>query len=124
MMLALFVALGGGTGAALRFVVDTLLKVRWPNFPVGVLAVNVSGSFLLGLGGAATTAGLLTHLGATAWSVGLCGGYTTISTAMVDTVRLVQQGRVIAGLVNLLGATVACVLTAGLGAWLGLLWWG
>lgn len=124
MIAVLLVALGGGAGAALRFVVDGWCKSRWSTFPVGVLAVNVSGSLLLGLGTVAASGGLLTGPWASAWAVGLCGGYTTFSTAMVDTVRLIRDGRPVAALVNLLGGTVACVAAAGLGLWLGLHWWG
>ena len=50
---------------------------------------------------------------------GLLGGYTTFSTASVETVRLLLDGRTRAGLVNALGMLAGAVLAALLGFWLG-----
>ncbi|WP_372593482.1 fluoride efflux transporter CrcB [Actinotalea sp.] len=112
----LLVALFGGLGAATRFVVDGSVRARWSrSLPVATLVVNVSGSALIGL-----LAGAVTYreLGPE-WSVpvmaGFCGGYTTFSTAMVETVRLVQAGQVRVAVVNALGTTLACVVAAALG---------
>ena len=84
----------GALGALVRFVLDSEIKARVGHpFPVGTFVINVSGSFLLGV-----LAGLVLFSGApTTWQTiagtGFCGGYTTFSTASVETVRLIQQGR-------------------------------
>jgi len=51
---------------------------------------------------------------------GLLGGYTTFSTASVETVRLLQERRYVPALVVGLGMLVASVAAAGLGLWIGL----
>jgi CrcB protein len=51
--------------------------------------------------------------------VGLLGGYTTFSTASVETVRLAQEGRYRAAFANGVGVLVACTLAALAGLWTG-----
>jgi CrcB protein len=110
----------GGVGAALRLVVDGAVKDRLgAGYPWGTSVINVTGSFGLGLlTGAAAHAGLphdlLLILGG-----GLMGGYTTFSTASLETVRLAQAGRLGAALANGLGMLVACLAAAALGLALG-----
>lgn len=122
MTVLLFVgtALAGGLGAALRFLVDGLVKSRTRlAFPVGTALINLTGSFALGaLAGLAGVAWLPAEL-SVAIGVGLLGGYTTFSTASVETVRLAQERRYRAAAVNGFGVLVACTLGALLGLWLG-----
>ncbi|MFT2707594.1 fluoride efflux transporter FluC [Clavibacter zhangzhiyongii] len=114
------ICVAGGIGAALRLVVDGAVKGRvGAGYPWGTTVINVTGSFGLGLlTGAAAHAGLphdlLLILGG-----GLMGGYTTFSTASLETVRLAQAGRLGAALANGLGMLVACIAAAGLGLALG-----
>lgn len=114
-MTVLALALAGGFGAVARFVVDGAARERWGGDPYGVLAVNVSGSLLLGL-----VAGLVLFAGAPGelrlvMGTGFCGGYTTFSTTSVDTVRLAAQGRVAAALANAIGTLVLTLLAGGAG---------
>lgn len=116
----LAVAAAGGVGAAARFFVDGAVRarIRW-TYPVGTTIINVSGSLLLGL----VTGLAMTHLVGSEWQLvlggGFLGGYTTFSTASFETVRLLQNGRTVAALVNGVGMLVASVAAAGLGLWLG-----
>ena len=113
-------ALAGGIGAVLRFVIDGAItarlakRTRGAAFPWGILVVNLSGSFAIGL-----LVGLFSvaHPLTLVLGVGLLGGYTTFSTASYDTVRLLQRGRITAGLANGVGQLVAAVLAAALGFW-------
>ncbi len=127
MLELLVVAVGGGLGAAARFMVDGEIRTRHNGgFPWGTFVVNVTGSFLIGLfamlfftltdlGVPSSTARLLQL----ALVVGLCGGYTTFSTSTVESVRLAQSGRMRLALANSLGTLMVTVTAAGLGMWLG-----
>lgn len=116
------VTLLGGVGAATRFVVDGAIRSRWPSgFPTATVVVNVSGSLLLGLLTGVQLVHGLAPIAFTAAAVGFCGGYTTFSTAMVETVRLVQAGEVGRAAANALGTLVLCVGAAAAGV--GLVWW-
>lgn len=115
------VALAGGAGAMLRYVVDLAARRHFAGYPAGTFAINLSGSFLLGLlvsGIAATdVAG-----GATAVAVlgtGLLGGYTTFSSAMLEVVDLLEERRLRAALVHSVGMLVGGIACAALGWWCG-----
>lgn len=113
-------ALAGGVGAALRFFLDGLVKARTrAAFPYGTALVNLTGSFALGVLAGVAANGWLAPEVAAVVGVGLLGGYTTFSTASVETVRLAQEGRYRAAVVNGLGVLVACTLAALAGLWVG-----
>ncbi|MFD1214169.1 fluoride efflux transporter CrcB, partial [Arthrobacter sp. GCM10027362] len=107
-MTVLLLALAGGAGAGTRFIVDGLIRSRMHSaLPVGTIAINVSGSFLLGLlAGAAMHRGLPAEL-QLILGTGFLGGYTTFSTASVETVRLIQAGRGGLAAANALGTLAA-----------------
>ncbi len=118
----LAVAVAGGLGAVARLVLDGVLRSRMVvNFPLGTTVINVTGSFLLGL----VTGLALAHGLPTEWrailGTGFLGGYTTFSTASFETVRLAQQHRYRAALVNGFGMMLLALAAAGLGLWVGAL---
>lgn len=119
-LLVLAVAVAGGIGAVARLILDGVLKAKVPvGFPLGTTVINVTGSFLLGL----VTGLALAHGLPPEWravlGTGFLGGYTTFSTASYETVRLAQQRRYRAALVNGVGMLVLALAAAGLGLWLG-----
>jgi CrcB protein len=112
------VAVAGGIGAGLRYLLDRLLPASG-GFPWGILAVNVTGSFALGLVtglGAAVAPDVALVLG-----VGLLGGYTTFSTVSVESVLLAERGTWRDAAANLLGTLLLAVLAAAAGIGLGAL---
>lgn len=113
----LIVAVAGGAGAGLRYVIDRLLSTREGGFPFGILAVNVSGSLVLGAVTGLGTA-ILPELAVVA-GVGLLGGYTTFSTVSVETVLLGERRRWRDAAANLLGTLLLSVAAAGVGIWAG-----
>lgn len=122
MTLPLFVAiaLAGGVGAALRLVVDGVIRgLLGARLPWGTLLINLSGSLLLGLL-TGLAAGSLPAVWQTVLGTGLLGGYTTFSTASVETVRLLQQRRLAASLITGLGMLVLSVAAAAGGYAAGL----
>lgn len=91
----LIVFLGAGLGGALRHGVNmAVLRLGWTAFPVGTLAVNVAGSFLMGL--VAGSFALKTHL-AEPWrlflATGILGGFTTFSAFSLDAALLYERGK-------------------------------
>ena len=108
------IALAGGLGAATRFVVDGEIRRRFSStFPWATVTINVTGSLLLGvLAGVVLFHGSPDDLRLIA-GVGFCGGYTTFSTATVETVRLAQQGHPWHALLNSLAPLAVYVLAAG-----------
>lgn len=118
---ALGVAVGGGVGAMARFWIDGLVTRRAQRrgggatgFPWGITVVNLTGSFVLGLLVGA-------DLAWPAIGVGLLGGYTTFSTASLDTVRLMREKRLGAALGNACGTLGIAVVLATAGLYLGYL---
>ncbi|TQS92284.1 fluoride efflux transporter CrcB [Arthrobacter sp. TS-15] len=121
-MTVILLALAGGVGAAVRFMVDGLIRQRLRTaLPWGTILINVTGSFVLGFLAGLVMRGqapesLLLILG-----TGFLGGYTTFSTASLETIRLVQSGRVGLALINGLGSMVASVISAAAGVGISLL---
>lgn len=120
LMLLLGMAAAGGLGAVVRFVVDGVVAARWRgSVPLGTFIINVTGSLLLGIvTGWALAAGALA-----AWTLvlgtGFLGGYTTFSTAMVESTRLIRAGRAHAALGLLGGIWLAALAAATVGVSLG-----
>lgn len=111
-MIPLLVALGAAAGATLRFVVASRLDGR---LPWGTLAVNVTGSLLLGGLSALALSGEASALLGT----GLCGGFTTYSSFAVqahDRGPRLGTAYVVATLVASLAACAAGFWAAGLWA--------
>jgi CrcB protein len=120
--LALLVAAAGGLGAVVRALLIHHLGLRRADpLPVGTLTVNLSGSLLLGvLTGLSLYHGLGPRWLAVA-GAGLCGGYTTWSTASWETIHLLHTGHRVEAVVYTLGGLAACL--AGAASGLALMAW-
>lgn len=113
----IFIALGGATGACLRYFLSQLI-LQWfgKGFPFGTLVVNIVGSFFLGL-----LYSLLEHgqLEAALWrttiGIGFLGAFTTFSTFSVDTLMLFQQGLWFKAALNVTLNILCCLFAAWLG---------
>lgn len=112
------VALAGGLGAVARVACEGLAGSRWRSrVPLGTLAVNVVGSFCLGLlTGLPVAGGVVLVLGA-----GLLGSFTTFSTWMVQSARLLDEGRRSAAAADVGLSLVLGLAAAALGWALGTL---
>lgn len=119
-MMVLWIALAGGVGAVARLVLDGVLRSRTSGrYPVGTVVINLSGSLLLGLV-VGLTGALLPEAARLVLGTGFLGGYTTFSTAAVETVRLAGDRRWPAAWAHGLGMLVAGVGLAALGLGVGL----
>jgi fluoride exporter len=113
------VAVLGALGACGRFTLDGLVeRLGGVDYPLGTLAVNLTGAFALGvLAGAGVSGRALTLAGG-----GLLGAYTTFSTWMLESARLAEDGELRQTAVNIGGSLVLGVALAGAGYGLGSLW--
>jgi len=112
-MTFVLIGIGGFAGAIARYLVDGAVADRTGGgFPWGTLAVNVSGSFLLGLLFAVSTErAILPAEIRGSVMIGFVGAYTTFSTFMLESWRLVETGAWPAALANL-GGSLALGLVA------------
>jgi fluoride exporter len=112
----LIIAAGATIGVLARFLIGQWSAEQLtPAFPLGTLIVNLSGCLLLGV--VQTIFSELRMMRAEVQlllAVGLLGGFTTFSTFSVETVRLLQSGRLAQALVyqvlSLLGGIVAVLI--------------
>jgi fluoride exporter len=103
------VAVLGGLGALARWSLDGLVSARWGReFPLGTLAVNLTGAFLLGLLVGAGVQGRALLLAGTA----TLGSYTTFSTWMFESHRLGEDGEHRLAVANLAVSLAAGLLAA------------
>jgi CrcB protein len=115
----LLILLGGGAGSLARYLAGSAIMTRLvPRFPLGTMAINISGSFLIGLIMTLLTERLQLHENfRMALVVGFLGGYTTFSSFEWETYSAVREGAFWIGLGNVLGS----VLFGYLAVWLGAL---
>ncbi|MFD2474807.1 fluoride efflux transporter CrcB [Amycolatopsis silviterrae] len=113
------VLLIGGAGSVLRFLVDGFVAGRaGKTFPFGTLAVNLSGSVLLGIvagAGLGPDAALLAGTAAV-------GSYTTFSTWMLETHRVSEERQYAVAFANIVLSLVFGIAGAALGRWIGSAW--
>jgi len=113
------ISIGAILGANARYLAGAWIAARTPaGFPWATIAINLVGSFLLGL-----VLVLTADRGVGPWwvrpavGVGFLGSFTTFSAFSVETVALIERGDLAGALGNVLGSVLVCVA----GAWLGIL---
>ena len=106
------VALGGALGAVARYLVGLAVA-----FPLGTLTVNVLGSLAIGIVWA-----MFTERGLHGWLplvlTGFLGGFTTFSAFSLDTMRLVEGGRLGAAGGYVIASVMLSLIACALGLWL------
>jgi CrcB protein len=117
----LAVGVAGFFGAIARLVVARLCgRVFATNFPVGTMVINLSGSLFLGW--FLTFVGSRAHVSETfriAIAVGFVGAYTTFSTYMYESSKLMETGAILMAMANLIGSVVLGMIAVFFGIWLG-----
>ena len=93
----LLIGAGGFIGSVARFLVSRLnTRIDWLSIPIGTLAVNVSGSLLIGfLIGISDRSPVLTVEWRMFLMVGLCGGFTTFSSFTGENLVLLRNGQIL-----------------------------
>lgn len=111
------VAIGGALGASLRYGANLLaMSFLGKEFPYATLAVNILGSFIMGLLFTAIEHGIIADQEYRALiGIGLLGAFTTFSTFSMDTLLLMQQGDWQKAVLNILLNVCICIFAAWLG---------
>lgn len=112
MNIYLLVSLGAAVGGGLRYWLSNFVYKFLPaTFPYGTLAVNVIGSFILGiLIFYFDEKELLSANLKALMAVGFCGGFTTFSTFSLETMNLFKDSQFGMGIINVLLNLFFCLL--------------
>lgn len=112
------VALGGAIGSALRFGVGlAVARQSYGGFPLGVLSVNVIGSFLMGVVVVLTFHRDLEHLKPLVMT-GILGGFTTFSAFSLEAFSLYERGQIGSASLYVVLSVVLSLAGLALGVWL------
>jgi CrcB protein len=120
-MALMLIGLGGFAGAITRYLVDgAVLERTGGGFPWGTFVINVSGSFVLGLLFALTAERAILPADIRGpLMIGFLGAYTTFSTWMLESWRLIEGGAYAAALANLGGSVVVGLVAVFAGLVIG-----
>ncbi|MCP4629704.1 MAG: fluoride efflux transporter CrcB, partial [bacterium] len=110
-MKILYIAAGGAIGALLRYGLAGLVQNHVSGiFPWGTLAVNLTGSFLIGFLWNLTDQVIIAPQIKTFVFIGILGAFTTFSTYMLETMHLFRDGENLQALGNLLISNLAGIV--------------
>ncbi|OJU14370.1 MAG: hypothetical protein BGN88_02380 [Clostridiales bacterium 43-6] len=112
-----YVALGGAIGSVFRYLSGrAILRILPDASPFGTLLINVLGAFLIGI---ISQYGLKISVADSGWylmtTVGVLGGFTTFSTFSLESVNLLETGRMTAAFLYILASVCLCLAGAMLG---------
>ncbi|ESW71586.1 MULTISPECIES: fluoride efflux transporter CrcB [unclassified Mesorhizobium] len=115
----LLVVVGGGIGAGIRHLTNIgTLRLVGPNYPWGTMAINIVGSFAMGL----FIAALMRRGGSNELrlfvATGILGGFTTFSAFSLDFATLWERGATLPALGYALASVVGAIIALFLGLWL------
>ena len=117
-VIPLAVALGSALGAMARvWLVNQVSSRLKSDFPLGTLAVNLSGALLIGLF-SALLAGINGNGASTAHYllvIGVLGSYTTVSSFSLQTLALFREGHTRAAMLNVALSVSGCLLAGAAG---------
>jgi CrcB protein len=112
----LLVGIGGFIGSILRYTLSGWVQNNFVNFPVGTLVVNISGSFLLGLiMYLSEYQGFFGEETRIFLTIGLIGGYTTLSTFSYESFRLLDDSKLKLMAINLMATVLFSMFAVYLG---------
>lgn len=117
----LLAAFGGAIGSVLRYLVG-VFTVRWfgPGFPWGTLAVNIVGSFIIGLVVEMIARRFNASMELRVFIVtGIIGGFTTWSSFSLDTMVLLERGAMASAAAYVIGSLVVSFAAVFAGLALG-----
>jgi len=118
--ITLLIGLGGFIGTVARFLSQQFIYRFYPvTFPIGTLAVNLLGCFLIGIFFSLSEKG---NLLSSEWrmflTVGFCGGFTTLSAFTYESVQLIRAGEWNYVFIYAVASVVIGILATFFGIWL------
>lgn len=125
MVAYLWIALGGALGSVGRYWLNGIVSARFgETLPLGTLAINVIGSFLIGILGALTIPEGWMSSEPRAFAtrflmIGVCGGFTTFSSFSLQTLNLMREREWLYAGGNVLLSVALCLIAVWLGFLLG-----
>ena len=115
----LWIALGGALGSVARYWASNWVATRHgETFPWGTLAVNVTGSLVIGFFATVTEPDgrfLASPTFRRFFMIGICGGFTTFSSFSLQTLNLARDGEWLGAGLNVLVSVVSCLVAVWLG---------
>ncbi len=117
----LAIAGGGALGAVLRFLMSSnIYRIFGRDFPYGTLAVNVLGSFAMGLIFILIVErGVLSAEWRSVIIIGFLGAFTTFSTFSIETLSLLESGELSRAALNIFLSVALCLAATWLGLVIG-----
>ena len=115
-MIVLWIGIGGFVGALLRYWISGLVQAGAVTFPLGTLAVNFLGSFLLAMVMFLSEfKGYFNEETRIFLSIGLLGSFTTMSTFSYESFKLLEQQEHLLFSVNVIGSVALTLMAIYLG---------
>lgn len=117
----LWVMLGGAIGTLARYLASLWALPLSETLPLGTIAVNVTGSFVIGFFGTLTLAEGRFPVSEDIRlfvMVGLCGGFTTFSAFSLQTLDFLRSGAVVRAAINVAASVALCVAAVAVGHYL------
>jgi fluoride exporter len=113
----LYVVIGGGAGALLRYLISGLIQKNSSGiFPYGTLVVNLIGALLIGfLWELFQNINISSNIRVFLF-MGLLGAFTTFSTFSLETLNLIREKENIQALINIVVSNISCLILVFLGS--------
>lgn len=112
----LLIAIGGATGALIRWGLGLLLNPSFPTLPIGTLVANLTGGYLIGgMVGLIQVFPTLPEAVRLSIITGFLGGLTTFSTFSAETVHLILERNYLFASVSILSHVGGSILMTILG---------
>jgi CrcB protein len=118
LLTCLLIMLGGAVGTMIRYLISVLTTTAPHEVPWSTIAINLSGSFLIGFFGTLTLSNGRFPVSENIRlfvMVGVCGGFTTFSSFSLQSFELLRKGCIVQAGVNILASVILCICAVATG---------